>query len=88
MRHNRFNYRGTFKCQLCERNTRDTGQGVDHLCAMCFEICGMDNGINDSGSDEHGYRDECNRLLKIIEKKGGNVERVKMHNRFVWEKAP
>jgi hypothetical protein len=94
MRHDRFNYRGTFRCAICERMTRDTGQGVDHLCEPCFEICGMDNAINDGrfdddGSDNSGYEKECNRLLKLIEKKGGNVAKVKKQNCFVWptEKA-
>ena len=75
----------TFKCCICERLTRDTGQGVDHLCEPCFEICSMDNGINDAGGvDEHGYRPECERLLKIIADKGGNVAAVKRQNSFVW----
>lgn len=48
----------------------------------------MDNAINDNGyerkNDEHGYFAECDRLLKLIEKKGGNVEKVKKQNSFVW----
>jgi hypothetical protein len=87
MRHDRFDYRGTFRCAICERMTRNTGQGVDHLCEPCYDICGIDNMINDNGDcakTRAEYKEETDRLLKIIEKKNGNVEKVKKQNRFVW----
>ena len=87
MKHDRFNYRGTFVCHVCNRKTRDTGQGVDHLCMECYEICGYDNMINDSGADEPDAvtLKECNRLLKKIEKRGGDAARVKKFNAYIWK---
>jgi hypothetical protein len=77
----------TFTCAICERLTRDTGQGVDHLCHECYDICGIDNRINDDGNSAETrakYADESDRLLAKIVKLGGNGERVKKQNSFVW----
>jgi hypothetical protein len=79
----------TSKCSLCDRMTRDTGQGVDHLCHECYDVCGIDNMINDDGNSAETrakYEPEANRLLAVIGKRGGNVEKVKRHNSFVWPK--
>jgi hypothetical protein len=78
----------TFKCVTCERNTRDTGQGVDHLCEDCFEIAGLDNQVNDSGEPvDKATLKECTARLAKIKKLGGNVERVKAHNTYIWATA-
>ena len=89
MQHRHFNYRGTFVCHICNRKTRDTGQGVDHLCEPCYEICGMDNAINDGcdASTAKSYRKECERLLKVIVKRGGDAVKVRKCNQFVWPKG-
>ena len=84
MKHNRFDRRGTYKCDLCDRMTRDTGTGVDDICAYCYELCGYDNMINDNASDPMEYRKECDALLRKIEKKGGNVAKVAEFCGFVW----
>jgi hypothetical protein len=87
---NRFSGRGgksTFKCEVCERMTRDTGQGVDHLCYECFEIAGYDNQVNDSGEtiDAHqGVLKTCNDYLAKIAKLGGNTQRVIDCNEYIW----
>jgi hypothetical protein len=75
----------TFKCVTCERNTRDTGQGVDHLCEDCFEIAGLDNQVNDSGEPvTKAILQECTDRLAKIKKLGGNAERVKAANTYIW----
>jgi hypothetical protein len=88
MANNRHFKRGekpTFKCITCERNTRDTGQGVDHLCEDCFEIAGLDNQVNDSGKPvDKATLKECTARLAKITKLGGNAERVKAHNTYIW----
>jgi hypothetical protein len=77
--------RSTFVCITCERTTRDTGQDVDHLCEDCFEIAGLDNQVNDSGEPVTvEVLRECNDRLAKIKRLGGNVERVKEANRYVW----
>lgn len=81
--------RPTFKCHLCLRMTRDTGQDVNHLCEDCYEICGIDNSINDNGykPGEAGfeqYRAELNARIAHIAKLGGNVEEVKRQNNFAF----
>jgi hypothetical protein len=50
---------GAFVCRKCGRRTRETGDcesGVG-LCARCFEMCGLENTIEDSevGSDAYNY---------------------------------
>jgi hypothetical protein len=78
----------TFKCMTCERMTRDTGQGVDHLCMECFNIAGLDNQVNDSGEPcTPEILAECNHMLKIIEKRGGNIEKVREFNEYIWPVA-
>ena len=82
----------TFICAICDRRTRDTGQGVDHLCYECYEICGLDNTVNDDGSnindvENKNIKEECERNLAKIIKLGGNGEKVKKQNRFIWPKA-
>jgi len=87
-RKDQFGRGGAFKCMICNRLTRYTGQDVDHLCEPCYEIAGMDNSINDGCGDEEAasYRAECERLLKVIVKKGGDGESVKQANSFVWKR--
>lgn len=75
----------TFKCMTCDRNTRDTGQGVDHLCMECFNIASLDNQVNDSGEPcPPDVRAECDRQLKIIEKRGGNIKKVMESNEYIY----
>lgn len=79
----------TFKCQVCERNTRDTGQGVDHLCEDCCEISGIDNSINDNGwtpgmPEFDEYVPSLIRHLEHIRKLGGNVAEVVKQNDFCF----
>lgn len=79
----------TFKCGVCDRMTRDTGNGVDHICAECFEIAGYDNMVNDNsyavGSKD--YNDalaDCEMLLAKAVKKGSNGTKIKEMNGFIW----
>ena len=92
MRSNSFFRRGqrpTFKCVTCTRTSRDTGDGVDHLCHQCFEIASYDNQVNDSGEpcppDTLAY---CERMLREAVKKGGNEQRIRAHNEYIWPKKP
>jgi hypothetical protein len=79
----------TFQCQVCERMTRDTGQGVDHLCEQCFDIAGLDNMVNDNGykPGEPSFdsaRRECDALLERAVKLGSNGDLIKKSNTYIW----
>ena len=40
--------RGVFHCEVCNHNTRGTGESADsRLCGLCFEIEGQRNACND-----------------------------------------
>lgn len=90
IKHDRFRRgSGCFKCVVCQRMTRDTGQGVDHLCEDCYELAGIDNTVNDNGlkagdKDFEMYRHEVIRRLAKIAAKGGNVAKVKGANGFLF----
>lgn len=68
----KFNGRSTFACTLCGRTTRDVDQGGTDLCPECYELCGLDNEINDDGRKPTG-REQAHaaKLLASISKKGG-----------------
>jgi hypothetical protein len=79
----------TFQCQVCERMTRDTGQGVDHLCEQCFDIAGLDNMVNDEGykPGEPAFasaRRECDALLEKAVRLGSNGDAIKQSNTYIW----
>lgn len=42
---------GIFKCNVCERSTRDTGgdNTQARLCEECWEIAGLENEMSDNG---------------------------------------
>jgi hypothetical protein len=78
-----------FQCQVCERMTRDTGQGVDHLCEQCFEIAGLDNMVNDDGLKPGeprfaSARAECDELLAKAVKLGSNGDMIRKSNTYIW----
>src|SRR5262252_9752809 len=74
-----------FTCMTCKRRTRETGQGVDHLCYECYELAGLDNMVNDDGREPSPNEIvERDALLKLIAKKGGNTEAVKSANNYLW----
>ena len=87
-KHDKFNHRGTFKCVSCDRRTRDTGQGVDHLCYECYELAGLDNQVNDDGRGPdtltESERSERDQLLAKIIKLGGNAEKVKKQDNYLF----
>src|SRR5262245_39442100 len=89
-KYNRFG-RGnpTFICMTCGRRTRDTGQGVDHLCMECYEIAGLDNHVNDGGykpgSPEYAEAfSEAERYLAKAVKLGGDATKIRLVNTFLW----
>ena len=44
---------GCYSCRICTRLTRDDGQGDScevGLCSQCYELCGMQNQMNDGGT--------------------------------------
>lgn len=91
MKNNRFRNVGfgpTYNCFCCGRRTRYTG-GEGGNCLECYEIAGLDNSVNDNGykpgtTDYAGARKEADRLLAVVAKRGGNAERVKKLNGFIW----
>jgi hypothetical protein len=76
-KYNRF-ARGTptFKCDICQRLTRNAGQPTDStICFECWELAGWDNSVNDGAPLEEAAaaRDE---LLDKAVKLGGNEARM------------
>lgn len=65
----------TFKCNVCDRLTRDTGVQSfgNKICPQCYELAGIENGI----SDGHETREEMDKTIRAyvadIAAKGGNV---------------
>ena len=88
MRKNRFQkgfHSTTFNCGVCGRLTREVDQGGTELCPQCFEIAGEDNHFNDTGTTPTPEQmKHFNSLLAHIGKKGGNVERARDCNEFIW----
>ena len=80
---------GVFECRVCGRKTRNPDHGGTELCSQCFEIAGLDNMVNDNaleGDAKAKVVAECNIYLAEIAEKGGDVERVKNCNDFIWGK--
>lgn len=67
---------GVFKCIICKRNTRYTGQGVDELCLECYELASLDNQYNDDGAGpppaDSRDRKAMFAWVKSIRTKGGD----------------
>jgi phage/plasmid primase-like uncharacterized protein len=79
--------RSTYPCMICGRLTRDTDQCGTDLCQQCYDICGLDNTVNDNGYTGDELRDcvkRCDELLAEIAAKGGDVARVKRAATFIW----
>jgi hypothetical protein len=79
-----------FKCHVCRRLTRNPDHSGTMLCAQCYEIAGLDNHVNDNsvvGDELAKIVAECDGYLAEIGAKGGNVERVKNLNGFIWQKG-
>jgi hypothetical protein len=76
---------GVFKCQCCERSTRVVDQSSDsRCCPECWELAGIDNSVNDGHQSWDEVASECNHLLEVIVKKGGNAENVKSDCDYLW----
>jgi hypothetical protein len=70
----------TYKCGVCGITTRETGDGESgcELCVDCFNLCSLDNGVNDDGRDPTVQEvAERERRIANIAKKGGNVDKVR-----------
>lgn len=77
----------TYICHCCGRRTRHTGvQSLDsEMCPDCYELAGWDNMFNDDGrTPTETELAVCESHLKNIAKKGGDAERVKASNEFIW----
>ena len=65
--------RSTFNCIDCGRLTRETHQSVGaDCCYECWEIAGLQNSLWDGY--EEGTREEAQRLLQVVQEKGGRIE--------------
>jgi hypothetical protein len=76
----------TFICNSCDRRTRDTGQGSGiECCAQCYELAGYDNMFNDDNRKPTANElAECERLLNVISKRGGNAVKAKATFEYIW----
>ena len=66
---------GCYTCERCTRKTRSTGQGDNEyagLCAECYDLAGMENEIEDSGSTQELLAEIANQET-LIRTKGGTV---------------
>lgn len=77
----------TFNCDVCNRLTRNTGAqpvGSTH-CPQCDEIAAFDNQMNNDGrAPTDSEMQHINALLADIGKKGGNMQRVRDSNEYVF----
>lgn len=64
---------GVYRCAVCNRRTRDDGNGDSvyaGLCTQCWEMAGIENAISDGCEGPHD-RDEWEALrLEVIERGG------------------
>lgn len=69
----------TYNCGVCKRLTRSTGRGDNEnvqLCIECYEVAGIENGINDGhyeGDELIKAEEDIKRLNAIIVSKGGII---------------
>ena len=78
-------FKPIFKCRVCQRNTRNPDDGGTELCAQCFELAGLDNMINDNGLDlTSDIMAERDALFNEAVSKGGNGDRIKSCNDYLW----
>lgn len=65
--------RSTYVCRICSQNTRETGlgeQGVE-LCALCYDLAGFENSMNDDGLVEaQQFKDRVLKLIGKVEARG------------------
>lgn len=59
------------------------------MCPDCYELAGMDNACNDNRTtpEQEGYTAEIAECLENIGKRGGDVERVKASNPYLFEEV-
>lgn len=64
-----------YACRNCKRSTRYTGgDGADVLlCDDCFDLCGLENSIADSGETVKKVA-AIRELEQVIVSKGGKIE--------------
>lgn len=78
---------GSYKCQCCDRMTRDTINSDGRFCEQCEELLMLQNshwdGCYTPGVDLEGdkVRDQW---IATIAKRGGNVEAVKQQCRAIF----
>ena len=69
-------YRGstTFQCNVCGRNTRDTGVQSfgNKICPQCYELAGIENDILDGNKTLEDYTEAVEQYLSEITAKGGD----------------
>lgn len=81
----RGNGRSTFPCTICGRLTRDTDQGSTDLCMQCFDLCSLDNQVNDDGRQPtEAEHKQALSWVKQIKAKGGDAERAMLVNTFLF----
>lgn len=59
MKYNRFGKNNTYTCEICSKQTRETGHGEEslNLCKSCLYQCYMENAEADYGKDSPQYRE-------------------------------
>jgi hypothetical protein len=68
-------FSAVYACRSCKRNTRSTGRGDNdgvRLCAECFDLCGEENSMNDTG-DLYESPEFVLQLIAAVASKGGNA---------------
>lgn len=76
-----------YTCNLCGVRTRETGHGESgcELCKDCFELCGIDNELNDDNRiAEHRETILISHHLSNIASKGGSIDKVRAFCRFLY----
>lgn len=56
--------KSTYKCDVCGKNTRDTGRGElgSGLCAFCCEEAGLENSLSDGHITQEQFDEQLAAL--------------------------
>lgn len=78
--------RTVFACECCGRQTRGQTDCIGiEMCQQCYDLAGDDNMHNDDGTDPTPEQmAHYNALLAEIVAKGGDADRVKALNDYLW----
>jgi hypothetical protein len=79
---------GVYKCEICERSTRQVDQGGDsRLCQECWDLAGLENMVSDNGRETitESFRENRDYLLHRAIKRGGVEKNIREEFKSIFE---